>query len=277
MDASADTIRKLLCEQLEVAAPEDTPNGHFVRNTGDFAPRPIVFYLLSNNGGFNYANFLSYMSRTDPTAFKQITAATAGVVWDSSPCAPYPELFARGFVSVTRSLAGLSPLPTDPLLTPALECLFRMGMHLPSSSTVMDRINDGLDLHVPVHAPQLFIGSEADTMVLWRDTQAHIERAVARHRVALAAAPPSAGPVDAARVRDLLARGLPTEQLLVSGARLGLQEQWVRDALAGVTESHGDHLWVKDFVDSPHVDHLRRYPQEYKQLVHAFMELALRR
>eukprot|EP00461_Guttulinopsis_vulgaris_P001984 UN01985 len=89
-------------------------------NPNNYLPRKVMFFCLSNNGAFGYANLLNYAKRKDMDLYKKICRQTAGVVWDSSPSIPEVQVFKRGFTSAICSMLGLGTVAHHPVISPVL-------------------------------------------------------------------------------------------------------------------------------------------------------------
>ena len=210
-------------------------------------------------------------------------AQTTGIVWDSAPCYPSPALFTRGFVSVARGLLGMPPAPEDKNLTPIFMRIFEMYFSLNSRQTMATAVTDALRESVPPHLPQLYMISQADNLVFASETYAYVAEQRARvaelfDRVQELGNKPGATIVDSdlRLLRNvILDRGQSAKYLLQPYDRMAAQHASVAETLRACESSDG-RLFVKDFIDSPHVDHMRKYPQEYEQTLKSFLEYSVR-
>jgi hypothetical protein len=154
--------------------PLETPRS-IVNDINNYQPRKVMFLCLSNNGAFGFANMLNYLKREKPKTFKQLNSQTAGVIWDSSPSHPTPDVFERGFVSAVGTLIGRKPQAKDPLLTPLFSGVINYLLQSPAYNQAAKDVTHVLDYCVPYHAPQLYLITEQDDLVLSEDTRKFVK------------------------------------------------------------------------------------------------------
>ena len=149
---------------------------HIFKDTDHYFPRKIMFFCLSNNGAFGYANMLYTMKNEMPDTFLQLSSQTSGIIWDSSPSYPSTQLFQRGFTSAFGTLLGLPPNPTYPIISPIIAYIRDYLFQQPDYITAQDQLVNTLDYLIPYHAPQLYLITSQDDMVLPHETRSFIEK-----------------------------------------------------------------------------------------------------
>ncbi len=212
------------------------------------APTPLVFYLLSNNGAWNFAHYLTYLRDTAPADFALLQEHTSGIVFDSAPCDPAPDVMVRGVTTVATAFASKQPKAHASMLSPLLSSFFSATM--PARAHHFSEVTDGLHKLMPAQAAKLFLLSQADDLIYYNDSLAY-----AREQAARSATSTTTADISASKGKGL--EGLSAEAAA---------------ALASVTEHPGKRVWVENFVTSGHMDHLRKHPARYKQLVKSFYE-----
>jgi hypothetical protein len=213
-------------------------------------PAPLMFYLLSNNGAFNFSFFLNHLKETNSADFDLIQEHTNGIVFDSCPSDPSPALMSRGCTSVATALAFKKPQSSHPLFSPVIDPLVNFTYPLNADQWAMLRAS--LHANIPKSAAGLYLLSDADDLVYAEESKAH----AAEQAVLLNAA--------------YAARTSSTSALApVLSARAAA-------ALGSVTQRLGERVFLEDFKDSSHMDHMRKYPQRYSDLVGGFYEYATR-
>ena len=154
--------------------------------------RPTFFYCLSNNGAFTFAMFLYHLKHIHPEEYNWYAACRArnrtsatdrclrdltpsalplrlppahrvkdtthGVVFDSSPCDPNPDLFTRGFTSVLSGALGIKPpVVYHPALSPIISRGFDAFFKSPERMVMVDWVRTGLHKLIPHRAAQLYL------------------------------------------------------------------------------------------------------------------------
>lgn len=144
-----------------------------------YQPRKVMFFCLSNNGAYGYANLLHYTKRTNQALYDQINRQTAGVIWDSSPSLPDLGVFKRGFTSAICSMLGQGTQAEHPIVTPIVENVAGWLLKTKRFKAATEKIQHELQECVPYHAPQLYLVSAADDLVLAADTKTYLTQRAA--------------------------------------------------------------------------------------------------
>lgn len=187
--SSAEALGTMIEKQIATPHPIDPPKGkwlfpwqtepfyspaHIVNDLNNYQPRKIVFLCLSNNGAFGYANMLNLLKKEKRQLYHKINSQTSGVIWDSSPSHPTPDVFQRGFVSAVGTLIGRKPQPHDLILTPLFSGVISYLLKSKAYTEAASEVTESLEYSVPYHAPQLYLITEKDDLVLPDATREYV-------------------------------------------------------------------------------------------------------
>jgi len=70
-DQASEEVLTIIDKRLQNAAPIESANDSHVPLTSEFRRRPVIFYLLSNNGAFTFAHFLQYVKYKHPMSYTE--------------------------------------------------------------------------------------------------------------------------------------------------------------------------------------------------------------
>jgi len=137
------------------------------------------------------------------------------------------------------------------MITPWMRHVFEFLLESPKRKHIIQDIHAGLYEDMPELASHLFLTSQADTLIPYKLTYEYAKQRADKVDAALKLLAPE----DAKR-HEIDSIASPELNALKS------------------TVSHqlGRRVWLHDFVDSAHVDHLRTYPQKYTSIVKNFMQ-----
>ena len=235
----ADVVRQAWVEPFRAAKHADK----------SATPAPLIFYLLSNNGAFNFAKYMDTLRKQHPEDYELVQEHTSGIVFDSCPSDPNLPLMVRGVTSVATASAFKKPVSHHPMLSPVFKAA--LAAVLPFHEQHLGEITDALHNDLPRHAALLYLYSQADSLVMAEETRAHAVELAPRQGAAYHA----------------LSQKLKLPSLVLSPESA---------AALGTAERLGERVFAHDFVDSAHVEHLRTHTPRYTELVRGFYEYATR-
>lgn len=253
-------------------------------------PRPIIFHVLSNNGAYHLGAMLNILesehgNSTDTALLtsmnsqhadthKSITKYTndkdikgnrkvinniAGVVFDSGPSEPSLSMIVRGFTSFLTSTLpffGKTPREEHPFITPIVKPAMEALVNFTKRSDIVQWALSGVHHSIPPSAHQMYLCSDADTLIPVKDITEFAQNQILRHEKwdshfsSLSSSSPSTSSTPS-----------PSPSSSVSPIEC----------------SHllSDRISMHNFQTSMHVHHLRVHRSTYELLIEQFIRKAL--
>lgn len=203
-------------------------------------------------------------------------------MYDSCPSYPNPDLMTRGFSQVVSAKFNNGKPAEMPMVNSMVRKFFEYYFNKPEMQLLSDIVKNSLQHDVPAHANQMYLTSAGDELVYASETHQHVVQQAEHLTEMFATEQRTRSEYDMNSASQLLNEYLllhkdAARYVLDPKLRMARSDEEVRSVLTNsVTENFNNRIFYKDFVTSSHVDHLRKHPEEYRKLVHAFMQYCFR-